>query len=370
MASGNLVSCPGVLALELPPQTEMTRLALERDEAETLAGHMADDLRELLPDVQAGKLAVSGAHFDSTELLRPDFPVFTTLETLASGLDAEVVAFGNRDGRMPAEPLVPDATMQGAALRLIPFTLMVPPDQVETLGAAMETELVGRGEAGTRTADWLMRCFDVQLEHARYFSRHDLLALVCVHYEHVNLAPLWTLVEAALLTPEREETTLSAHGLTWRQVGSRAIAQSPGDWLARQTDVSDPAHELAGIVFELRQYVALLQAHRIPIAFESGEHASDAGCLIETRIEPDAAGDTPRLYAHEATGLGVVALTVAQQCGVEQRILAHAWLLSTRVADACRHLADRFGCASEAIHLGEIMLDTDGRLAVSRASVH
>ncbi len=372
MQSDDLVSCPGVLALELAPGEQPQRLSLERDEAEVLAGFMADDLRGLLPGVEEGKLVVAGAHFDSTELLRPGFPVFTTLDGLAARLEGGVLAFGARDGHMPAKPLVPDPALAGGALRLLPWTIMVNPQLAETLGPAMEVELVGRGETGTHTADCLMRHLGVQLEHARYFSRHDLMALVCVHYEHVNLATLWQLVEAALLSPDREERVLSAHGLAWRQADGRAIAQTPGQWLAGRVGEGGDAraHELAGIVFELRQYAALLAAHHVPLAFESGRCDSGDACVTESLAEPDPALGPARLYAHEAPGLGVVALSVAQRRDNQVRMLANAWPLSPDLGRIRRQLADAWSCDAEPDYLGHVHLDAAGHLTVPTATTH
>lgn len=366
MQPDDVVSCPGVLALELAPGAQPERLSLERDEAETLAGFMAEDLGKLLPGIEEGKLVVAGAHFDSTELLRPGFPVFTTLDGLAARLDGGVLAFGSRDGHMPAKPLVPDPRLAGGALRLVPWTVMVHPQLAETLGPAMEVELVGRGEAGTQTADFLMRRFGVRLEHARYFSRHDLLALVCVHYEHVNLASLWQLVEAALLDPDSTEHVMGARGLTWHLDDGRAIAQTPGQWLAARAGTPDEerAHELAGIVFELRQYAALLGAHAIPVGFETGTLDADTTCITESLAEPEPALGPARLYAHEAPGLGVVALSVAQCKDDRVRLLANGWLLSPDLERARRHLVETLDCESDVISLGRIHLDDAGHLTV------
>jgi hypothetical protein len=79
-----------------------------------------------------------------------------------------------------------------------------------------------------------MRTLGIRLEHVRYLSRNDLLALTCVQYEHVNLAPLWTLLEAALLTPYRDESALSARGLALHYTNGKVFAQSPTQWLAGQ----------------------------------------------------------------------------------------------------------------------------------------
>lgn len=371
MSADELVSCPGVLALELAPGDVPSRLSLERDEAEQLAAFIADDLRELLPDVEQAKLAVAGAHFDSTELLRPGFPVVATLTGLAERLHGGVVAFGARDGHMPAQPLAPDPALAGGALRLLPWTLIADATLAERLGAAMETELVGRGEAGTRTADYLMRTFGIRLEHLRYFSRNDLMALVCVHYEHVNLAPLWTLVEAALLGPEREQTTMSAHGLAWRQIEGHAIAQAPGAWLANATgSAEERTHALAGIVFELRQYAALLAAHHVPLDFDGARHDAEGGFVLETLADPAPDASDTHLHAHEAPGLGVIALSVTRQHDGQSSALARAWLLSGNLETACRQLSETYGCAPSPERRGRMRLDDNGQLRAPIADQH
>ncbi|HEX7338994.1 MAG TPA: hypothetical protein VF271_03570 [Rhodanobacteraceae bacterium] len=363
MSTTDLVSCPAVMAIELPQGEVPNRNVLERDEAEQLAAFMAEDLHALLPGVEAARLAVVGAHFDSTELLRPGFPVFATLTGLSERVDGDVVAFGARDRHMPAQPLVPDQALTGGALRLVPFTLLAKPEVAAGLSATIEQELAGQGEVGQRTADYLMRQLGVQMEHARYFSRADLMALVCVHYEHVNLMSLWALVEGAILTPERAESHLSAHGLTWRQQDGRAIAQSPGDWLAQvHVDAAERPHALAGIVFELRQYAALLAAHHVEVGFDGAWYEPGQHVAIDRVAERDGTLPAPTLFAHEAAGLGIIALTVAQP----GRLLAHAWLVGRDLEAACHQLAERYGCASKPQKLGRIVFDDKGQLAAPR----
>lgn len=372
MQANDLVSLSGVLALEISPGGQPERLLLERDEAEQLAAYFADDLRKLLPGVEQARLAVVGAHFDSAELLRPGFPCFTTLEQLAARVDGEVVAFGARDGHMPAQTLVPEAGMAGALLRLVPWTLMVTPELAEELGPLMENDLAGKGEIGTVTADYLMRTLGMRLEHARFFSRHDLLALICVHYEHANLAPLWSLIEAVLLSPEHEEATVSAHGLGWHYGDGQITAQTPGNWLAAQKSAAseERAHALAGIVFELRQYTAMLAAHRLGFRFEGGEQDAEHGYLMETLAAADPALGAPVLYAHEAPGLGVIALSVAQVSGRQPRLLSQTWILGNHMVEACSQLAETWHCSVEPVRLGHVLLGDDGQLSVPPPTTH
>ena len=377
MEAQTLVALPIVLALELSPGDAPSQRTLSRDEAAELATLMAEDLHGLVPQVSEARLAVAGALFDAVELLRQGFPVWATLDELARrvprGHLENVVAFGTHEGHMPAQPLEPEAAFADGPMRLIPISLLAPESLAEALSEKLEVELVGRGEAGERTADWLIRTLGVRLEHVRYLSRNDLLALTCVQYEHVNLAPLWTLLEAALLTPYREEPTMSARGLTMRYLDGRVEVQSPAHWLRSHSgDANQRAHDLAGIVFELRQYAALLDAHHLPLMLPSMEASEPtAGYLLETFAVADAAYDAPSLYAHEAPGLGVVAVTLAQRGGGRARILAHGYPLHPQaLGPLVANLADRYGIVPDLHALGRILLDTEGQLGAPADSLH
>ena len=377
MEASALIALPIVLALESQAgATPRTRLS--RDEADELAALVATDLHALLPQVAQARLVLAGALFDPVELLRPGFPVWATLEELGRRVPrasvAQVVAFGSHEGHMPAQPLEPSPQFADGPMRLLPLSLLAPETLAEELAEQVEVQLVGRGEAGARTADWLIRTLGVQLEHARYLSRNDLMALTCVQYEHVNLAPLWSLLEAALLTPYRSEDVLSARGLALRYEGGCVLAQSPAAWLATQAgDPAQRAHDFAGIVFELRQYAALLDAHALPLRLQSApEGDGDSGWLLETVAAADPACDAPRLYAHEAPGLGVVAVTAAQHgAGGRPHVLAHGYPLQPRaLGPLLAALADRHGCAAELQAPGCIVLDERGRLAAPAMSLH
>ncbi len=366
------VALPLVLAVELVEGEILPRHTLQRDEAAALATLVADDLHTLVPKIDAARLALAGALLDSSELLRPGFPVWATLDDLARrvprGHLENVVAFGSHDGHMPAPELEPDPALGASAMRLLPLSLLAPADMAEELSEYLEVQLIGRGEAGVQTADWLTRTLGVKLAHVRYLSRNDLLAVVCVQYEHVNLAPLWQLLEVALLTPEREETTMSARGLALRYREGRVWAQSPAQWLAQQTsDANQRAHDFAGIVFELRQYAVLLDAHHVPLQLQQTaghDSASADGYLLEALAAADRQQPPPALFAHEARGLGVVAITAAQRdADGAMRVLAHGYpLRPSALAPLLAALADRYQVPGDLHALARVWLDEAGGL--------
>ena len=380
MEAQTLLALPILLALEPVAGEPAARMTLSRDEAADLAERVAADLHALVPQVDTARLALAGALFDQVELLRPGFPVWATLDELARrvprGQIDNVVAFGSHDGHMPAQPLEPSPVFADGPMRLLPMSLLAPGSSAGELSEELEIQLVGRGEASAQTADWLMRTLGIRLEHVRYLSRNDLLALTCVQYEHVNLAPLWTLLEAALLTPERRETALSARGLSLRYEQGSVLAQSPSRWLAAQAgDPAERAHALAGILFELRQYAALLAAPQLPLSLQADVGAvveSAPGDLLETLAPAAPAGEPPALFAHEAAGLGVVAVTVAQRGdGAGMLALAHGYPLQPgALAPLLGLLADRYGIAAELHALGRVVLDDRGQLGAPASTLH
>ncbi|HEY2344747.1 MAG TPA: hypothetical protein VGH80_02565 [Xanthomonadaceae bacterium] len=209
-------ACLGVLALELKPGAHAARVALEPAAAAQLAQGIARDLAILAPEAAALDLVVLAAHYDPVELLRPAWPLYAALDTLAARApeavnrveDAgRILAFGARDGGLPEAVPAPEADHAQGVLRLLPFLLRGGADaaaRIADVAHALEDILIDRGMAGAATALCAQQSFGAPIEHARYLTIHDLAALMAMQYEHAGLAPLWPLIETALLSPQSE----------------------------------------------------------------------------------------------------------------------------------------------------------------------
>ena len=309
---------------------------------------VAADLRKLWPQVQVARLVLAGTLLDVVELLRPDFPVWQALDELAMGtyrgtLDG-VISLGSQGGRMPTRVLDPDpAYTHAGRMRLMPFSLLVPEAFADALSEQLETQLMHHGEAGQATADQVMRMLDVRLEHARYLSRNDLIALTCVQYEHMNLGPLWSLLESALLAPHTDVSVLGARGLRLHYTNSEVQVQSPAKWLNQPCDVRViGAYDFAGLIFELRQYAALLDAHHIALRLQDSAADASSGYLIACMNACDPEAYSPECHAYEAPALGIITLTVVQRAADDSvRTLAHVYPLQTGALDSLMLLLRR-----------------------------
>src|SRR3546814_20392207 len=65
-----------------------------------------------------------------------------------------------------------------------------------------ERDLMERGMDGADTALLAQEAIGLQVEHARYLTLHDLCAMMAMPYDHAGLAPLWPVLETALLSPD------------------------------------------------------------------------------------------------------------------------------------------------------------------------
>ncbi|MCG6117613.1 MAG: hypothetical protein MEQ07_05380 [Aquimonas sp.] len=274
------LNCFGALALEVSPSATAEdapvqfpggRDSLGQAATEPLIEQVLIDLQRLLPEALELDLGLAFAAFDPAELLRPGWPVHAALADLLVGAPGErsaarVVGLWASAGRMPARALQPDPTLLGGPLRLLPFVLHGRPDRIAAVGRRMEDELMEKGMAGAATALALQKAFELPLEHVRYLSLHDLCAMTALQYEHAGLAPVWSLLEAALFTPqgrevvnvEQEPPALFAEG----QV--RIALQRPAGLEAEAAALGLPAAAVARMrQMRARQWQAVLAAHGV-----------------------------------------------------------------------------------------------------------
>ncbi len=266
----------GVLALELVGGSAPAQAALAQHAAGELARLVGRDLGALVPEARALDLCLAAAHFDPAEVLRPGWPIHRRLEELHArapgrGTGPRVIAFGADAGGKVPLPLQADPQLAGGTLRVVPYLFTGDPDAVRALDARMESVLFDRGMAQADTALAAQDGFDARIEHARYLTLHDLLAMTAMQYRNAGLAPLWPLLETALLAPG-ESAWLDAPPeplLHYAGDQVRIARLSPEDWQRRNAPGEhNPArleHGFAMFQARQRQLAAVLQAHGVAV---------------------------------------------------------------------------------------------------------
>lgn len=288
----------GALALELNGAATVGRDALAQAGTGALAQLLARDLAGFCAEAATLELVTVGAHYDPVELLRPGWPLHRELDQLAAraprdalaASDGRIIAFGTHDGRLPGT-LAPSPDHAGGPLRLLPFVLAGNADAVSRVGDAFERELIERGMAGADTALAAQDAFGLRVEHARYLTVHDLVAMTAMQYQHAGLAALWPLLETALLQPDGEAwLDQPPEPLLHYVDGEARIALfSPAAWHARcaadipsDTEAARERLQRRHQHFEARQrqVAAVLGAHGVPVTFVHCERDADCRAAL------------------------------------------------------------------------------------------
>ncbi|GAB3511704.1 hypothetical protein [Pseudoxanthomonas daejeonensis] len=282
----------GAFALELAGGAEPGHAALPPEQAGELAIRVGRDLAALVEGVSDLDLVLAAAHFDPAESLRPGWPLHQRLQELharAPGRDQgpRVLAFGaDAEGGVPM-PFQADPALAGGGLRVLPFVLVGAADTVSAVAEALEEKLLALGMAQPDTALAAQDGFAARVEHARYLSVHDLAAMMAMQYDNQGLAPLWNLVEAALLAP---------HAVEWLDQGAEPLLRlengevrmalfDPAGWCMHYQGGEGDCDRLQRVyehfLARQRQFAAVLEAHGIPVLFVHCDGQQDARAQLQ-----------------------------------------------------------------------------------------
>lgn len=276
----------GVLALELSDDSTPAHGALGQAAAGELAKLLGRDLGALVPGARDLDLSFAAAHFDPAELLRPGWPVHRRLDELRArapqaGQGPRIIAFGaDSSGAVPL-PFQSDPQLAGGRLRVLPYLFVGEPAATEAVAAHMESMLIDLGMVQADTALCAQDAFGARIEHARYLTLHDLLAMTALQYSNQGLEPLWDLLETALLAPESDAWLDAPPEPLLRHVDGqvRVAMLTPEDWRRRcaagESDDARLAQGFAMYQARQRQLSAVLQAHGVdvvPVEVASGQN--------------------------------------------------------------------------------------------------
>jgi hypothetical protein len=299
---------------------------LNQTDAEQMLAHVAADITALLPDTSRCALISAGALFDQTQVLRPSYPVFTTLESLLpsrpdnEGFQPALISIGGANGVLPDPGLQPLLDIPLGLLQLLPIVVHGPVEEMSDLGQKMEHRFLEEGQISAHSASWLESAFGISITHARLMTLTDLKAMFRLQLEHFDFLPLWELLDAAMTgRPDPLEVkTPNGNVLQWRDGKVRIEYETFDHWsrlgggrhLASDRQLLSEGY--AGWTREVRQYLTTLAAHAVEVAFhlpgDTMEVLGETFFVEISSIEP--AEDATTVTEHSYAELGTIAITM------------------------------------------------------------
>jgi len=290
--SSALSATPAVLTVEIEPEKAIQGRPpepLSRENAELLAGAVADDLRRIVGEevANAGLIMPAGL-YDLTELLRPGLPMVEALLDLYRGslrggaFQPQLLALGTAGGRFPGAGLAPARRRGAGPLLALPLALVAPGETLDPLRRSLEQVLLEKGRASLATDRTIRQLFGVEPVHLSYATFHDLSALMKVQLEHAGFGELWQLVEGALYRPDAIEKIDTSTGNTF--LGFGGIVYTPIRTFNDHATQANTESEATGNAYVewakiQRQYTLALEHHGIEVRHcraQPGIDAADA----------------------------------------------------------------------------------------------
>jgi hypothetical protein len=299
---------------------------LDRLAAEQVLAHIAADLTGIFPVISQFTLSMAGGLYDQTQVLRPNLPVFSALETLqqssnpGSDFHPRLLSVGASEGQMPLPDLQPFEQIPLGLLQILPLLLTGPPELLDVLNNEMEHLFLEHGQLSAHSAKGLETHFQITVNHARFMTITDLTAMLRIQLEHHGFLPLWKLLDAAM-TPPRDELvvrTPTGHTFKWKDGAVHSVFES-FDWWAKfggGAEIPSTDRQLqtayADWTREFRRYLTMLNAHGVRVrqylpGLEDAE-LEDSFFLEESTAVPSASA--AKVTEHSTNDLGAVAVTV------------------------------------------------------------
>ena len=288
--------CLGAVAIELRPGATPARTVLPAAAAGDLAQRVARDLARAAPAAASLDFALVAALYDPVELLRPGWPLHAELERLVArapgAAGGRAIGFGAVGDTLPA-PLRGDPDHAHGPLRLLPWLVRGDAARIAAVGDVLETVLLDTGMAAADTALAAQQGFGVDVEHVRLLTINDLAAMIAMQYDHAGLAPLWPLIEVALLAPTGEQwLDAPPEPLARYADGGVRIAMLDADAWAehgfapaaadgtRDDDAARLTRAFERFQMRQRQFAAVLGAHGIPVVFDHCPAGRDPRAIL------------------------------------------------------------------------------------------
>lgn len=258
-----------VVGIEIRPPAADARYVLERNAAERIGGHIAEDLAACVEAVTAGHLACGPALLEPGQVLAPErhapWARLAELARLDRPQAPGVTTLGANRGRLPDPVLGPTPAAPSGLFLCLPLLLRIE-DDVDAVAAALERKLFDAGGLRPPALGELAAATGLEPVHGQLMTHTDLMALVKMQLAGAGLDPFWPPVEQVLLAPEQPAELDLPAGLRAQWRPDAAVVVFPLDFDADGRIAAD-SHTLWWRAF--RQQTAVLDQHRIDWEVES-----------------------------------------------------------------------------------------------------
>ncbi|THB73771.1 MAG: hypothetical protein D6B28_03380 [Gammaproteobacteria bacterium] len=266
----------GAVVLELDDDTlqklKVPPKALPTDKASELVNTIAANMNMVVDSLDQYGIIIPAALYDQTEVLTPDFTIFTFLQEIfvraqeKEGFSPAVIALGSDDEGFPIEEISPKREPDFGHILVIPYAIVAPKHMIDELDKDIDYTLLESGKISDETIAMISEDFGVGISGGFFATLANMCAFLKTQLEKINCAALWELFEQAFFSPEQPLLLSTEAGNLFYYNGDKVITpfMTYQDWL-NFTHKEDDTEGYLQWVLAHRQYTIGLQSHEIDV---------------------------------------------------------------------------------------------------------
>ncbi len=346
---------------------------MNQSETEQMLAHISTDLQSQFIDINSCALSMCGALFDQTQLLRPGYPIYASLEARQQTKRAVeihepiLIAIGAQAGRMPDDELQPATDIPLGLLQTLPIICSGDQEIISEMSDSMEHRFLESGQLCAHSAKAMEVNFGIAINHARFMTVTDLNAMLHLQLDHFGFLPLWQLLDNAINSPGE---SLSVNGLggqkfEWTGTCVQCCFETFDFWATHgqgkglASDGQFLAKAYSEWTREYRQYLTTLVAHEIPVRQVSAHDPSqsiDESFLVE-KSTYQSRQDAVQITEHSSGELGTIAVSVTDASGM----LNYYPMIPSGLNDLHASIRENFGVSGAVSFPGSVLYDERSR---------
>lgn len=215
---------PICMILELPHLAAPMRFIINKKHTQEIANEVSKLLCQTYPLLQQVSMIITGALYDQSQIIRPNFPIFKTLGDIThSGSQGHTftpkcIAIGS-DDHFSVPVLNPEKKQRGP-LAILPILLLGEQSDIENLTYDLEETLMQDVKITAEIKQKLTHYFDCNIINLGFATLADTVGMLASQLIQIGLEPIWHILKSVLFNiPNAYLAALdTGHRLLWDNI--------------------------------------------------------------------------------------------------------------------------------------------------------
>ncbi len=209
------------IVLELSHLTSPMQFMIDKKHIQVIANEVSALLLQTYPLLQQTSMIITGALYDQSQIIRPDFPIFKALGDIAHSatqghtFTPRCIAIGGDDS-FSVPVLNPEKKLQ-APLAILPILLLGKHNDIESLTSDLEETLMQDVKITSAIKQKIENSFGCKIINLGFATLADTMGMLASQLIQIGLEPIWHLLKSGIFNTQSSYLAQldTGHRLLW-----------------------------------------------------------------------------------------------------------------------------------------------------------